>query len=151
VLCVSWAGGEPKPRHQVSAARICLPAWEQIISHPGTELDTGSHINTEKALSWSPKLGSVLCHLLLLQRPTQCLRKAGFIFPCPYPRPFSAAYIHGYGTGSTWYLSLKSCRAFLGGAPASLPGPGKRSSCAGDARNKVPLPVPAACHLHTDA
>lgn len=53
-LCL-WGWRELNLCHQVSAARNCFPAWEQIVSQPGTGLDTRSHTNTKNTLVWSSK------------------------------------------------------------------------------------------------
>lgn len=79
LLCVSWAGG-----NQISAVRICLPVWEQIISQPGW--DVRRQINTENAPSWSPKLGSVLCYLPFPQRPMLMLYKSRFYFSMSFSK-----------------------------------------------------------------
>lgn len=90
VLCVSWAGGELKCPNQVSAAKICLPAWEQIASQPGAELGPRSHTRKRSGLVSQTRLSfATRCFPRGLRR---CFVKAGFIFPCPYPSPFGAAY-----------------------------------------------------------
>lgn len=134
---------------------------EQIISQPGW--DMRRHINTENVLAWSPKLGSVLCYLLFPQRPMVMLYKIRFYFSMSFSktvwhRVYSWQIVAvgwaavGVFPKFTWCFHVPTPCSLVGWRRPCQPAkPGKWSSCVGDALNKVPLPVLAACDLHTDA
>ena len=80
-------------------------AWEQIVSQPGAELDMRSHINTENALAWSPKLACVLRYLLLPQRPTPMLYKSRFYFSLPLSKTLQR-FIYSWQTVAAGQAAL---------------------------------------------